>query len=798
MAYDESQLPNVVRDAMRPQEGEENNALNALSRRLCELRNDVVKYRADSGIEQIWLDCEEAYLGIDDENRHEYVGSTWQKSTSMSGPITSNARINSSNGVKSTAFVKLTARYVDAGAAKLGEILLPIDGKAFKATASPKPEMIEMQDSNKQVMLNGQPALRDPKPEEVAPPNAPAMPAAGASPEGAPQQPAPVPLTYADLAQEALDKANEKAKAAETRIHDWMVQSKFPAETRKSIFDRARLGTGILKGPFPEQITRHATVQIDGKSTYKKHVEINPSVKWVDPWNFYPDDSCGENIHDGDYVFERDMLSPRKVKELKKNSVYIAEQIDAVLAEGPQRIGMRNEKEQSLDKAKMKDQRYEVWYYYGMVSREEMGACKGHGMKLGDNGEDVSAIVTMINDRAVRATVNLLDSGRFPYHAAPWCRRIGSWAGVGVAEQVRMPQRMTNSATRALLVNAAKTAGAQIVVDKSCIEPADGKWTLTPDKIWYKAQSATTDDVNKAFAVFNFPNVQKEMMGIIEYGFKLAEESCSIPLVSQGQSGKTMPDTFGATALQDSNANQLLRAVGYSHDDYITEPLVSMYYEWLLLDPKVPNDEKGDWNFDCHGSAALVERAIQNSVINSLLQASLQPAYGADTYDTYAEFLRSQRLDPARFQMPRDEFDKRAQTPPPPDPVIEAAKIRADATLKASQSRDQVGLEKVKMDTDRDTKYVQAETERTRNEYKLRIEEATIKRDALKVKLASDVRNDQLKRDLANAEIRLAEQQSMFDRTHDRMKHDNDQTLKVNSIQPNSLTRDEVSTNITP
>jgi hypothetical protein len=120
---------------------------------------------------------------------------------------------------------------------------------------------------------------------------------------------------------------------------------------------------------------------------------------------------------------------------------------------------------------------------------------------------------------------------------------------------------MVNAATRAMLNNAGKSAGSQVVLDRSCITPANGTAPttgLTPDKIWFKnADSPAMDDVRKAFTIFNIPNVTPQMMEIINYGMQLAEESTSIPLITQGQDGPTTPDTLGATQLQNSNANQL-------------------------------------------------------------------------------------------------------------------------------------------------------------------------------------------------------------------------------------------------
>ena len=121
--------------------------------------------------------------------------------------------------------------------------------------------------------------------------------------------------------------------------------------------------------------------------------------------------------------------------------------------------------------------------------------------------------------------------------------------------------------------------------------------------------------MNRAFQLYEIPNVTDQMLKILETGERLGEEATSIPLITQGQSGVTTPDTFGAAQLQNNNANQLLRSIGYAFDDNITEPQVRQYYEWLLLDPDVPDEEKGEFTINAHGSIALVERAIQDQTL---------------------------------------------------------------------------------------------------------------------------------------------------------------------------------------
>ena len=588
---------------------------------------------------------------------------------------------------------------MDAGAAKLGEILLPIDDKAFSLSPTPIPDLIKGKADLSQVVHNGVPLEKE---------------------DG--------PLTVKDLAEEKIALAMKKAKAAEKRIYDWMVQCQYPSEMRKVIFDAARVGVGVLKAPYPKIIKGMSMT----RNVLQITEQIMPAAKWVDVWNIFPDPACGENIQDGDYIFERDYLSARQLRKLKDLDGYMSSQIDKVLKEGPSKNGVIHS---GRPDEKPNKHRFEVWYYYGSLKREEMERCR-QGSTVDIDKEEVYALVTLVNDSVIRATINPLDSGAFPYHAVPWQRRPGHWVGVGVSEQVQMPQRMVNAATRALLNNAGKSAGCQFIIDQGGIVPGDGRWTLLPDKIWYKVADAVSDDVRKSFTSIVIPNMTPQLMSIVEYAFRLAEESTSIPLITQGQSGKTTPDTFGAAQLQNNNANQLLRSIGYAFDDYITEPVIRQYYEWLLLDPTISEDEKGDFHIDAHGSVALVERAIQDQTIMQMAQMAKDPAFGVDPKKWFKLMAKSKRLDPRELQYSDEDAAQLAQQPPPQAPAVQVATIRAEmdkAKIAASQQDNKANrdltLQKIKVDTDRDTVYVQSEQDRTRILAETRMREIEVKRE---------------------------------------------------------------------
>lgn len=781
---DDIELSQEILDELKTEDRSVNlEQLERIGKALETRKNEAVTYRQSCGIEETWAQCEDAYAGIDDMNRHEYHGNRWIKPTTMNAPVITGARSGVAT-VRSSAFVRLTTRYVDAGAAKIGEILLPIDDKAFSFSPTPVPDLIKGQDDTTPVpdpYNPGQNLKRPATPEEAmqmgAQPGAPA-------PE--------VDLRTMDLVKEQVELATKKAKLAEQKIFDWQVECQHPFEMRKVIFDAARIGVGISKGPFPDKRRHMAMIKnANGQSELVIKEEIVPADKWVDPWNIFPDPACGEDIRNGDYLFERAYYSEKQVRDLKGLPGYLDDQIDKVLFIGPTHVA-----EKTRNPTEQQDMKhpYVVWFYTGTLDRADFEVINPvASQQIKDKKDQVHVLCTIINDLVVHGTINPLEqSGDIPYHAVPWIRKPNSWAGTGVAEQLFTPQRMVNAATRSLLNNAGISAGPQIVINQRGIQPANDDWTIYPNKIWYLTEAGQTDDIRKAFLSVDIHNVGDQLYKIVEYGMRLAEESSSIPLITQGLSGKTTPDTFGATQLQDNNANQLLRYIGYNFDGYVTVRQTNQYYEYLLLDETIDNDLKGDWTIHAHGSVALVERAIQDQTIAQMTPLAQDPQFGVNPKKWFAMLARSKHLDPAEFQYTKEEQAKIDSMPKPQPPQIEVAKIRA-ATVEmqikanAEKAMQEAALEKelatldaqirmqtaemvnetarirVKLDTDRDTVYAQSEAQRVQVEHNAKMAELQIKRELAIMESAAkqQISVDQLKAKLADTAIKVQTQKEL-------------------------------------
>ena len=150
--------------------------------------------------------------------------------------------------------------------------------------------------------------------------------------------------------------------------------------------------------------------------------------------------------------------------------------------------------------------------------------------------------------------------------------------------------------------NAGLSAGPQVIVNRDKIRPANGKWEITPRKVWWTVDGEGDTDVSKAFTIINIPTLQQELMAILQFWLKEAEDVTGMPMLLQGQQGKA-PETVGGMQILNNNGTTVLRRIARNFDDRVTEPHIGRYYEYLLLHG--PDDCKGDFTIDARGSSAL-------------------------------------------------------------------------------------------------------------------------------------------------------------------------------------------------
>ena len=613
----------------------------ALINTLISKRREAVSGRASSGIEEEWTEDEEHYQGIDDANR-AYQNANQLYRSQKSQILTGQSAQKNESG-RSVVFLNITRPYVDAASARVADMLLPVDDRCWEIKPTPLPQL----SPGKLSELAQSMGLTD-------------------------------PAQLQDQIDRQVAAATEAAKRMQEAIEDPLVESNWHGEVRQVIEDAARIGSGVLKGPFPVQRTVRMTQKdpITGLTTMVKIEEIQPASKRIDCWNFFPDPACGENIHNGSYTWERECISKRQIKGLLSDPSYDAEALRAALKEGPSRV-----REGTEAVYRPGDDEYEMWIFYGYCARDQLAAL---GVELDDEEEDrLPTMAVLINDRLVKCVMSPQENGDFPYDVLAWQRRPGMPWGVGISRQIRTTQRMLNAATRAMMDNGGLSAAPQTIIGNG-ITPADGRWTLSPGKVWRAETNATVQDVRGAFSAFVVPSVQNELMNIITFAQKMAEDTTGMPAMLQGIKGDA-PNTLGGMQMQNNNATSVLRRIAKRFDDYMTKPHIQRYFDWMMM---YSDDEsiKGDFQVDVRASSALVERDAQQQFLMSLLQVAANPVYRLDPAKLAAELCKGQRLDPNNFQM--DEAAVQAMQPQP-DPAQEAQAglMQAQAGLVQAQTQ---------------------------------------------------------------------------------------------------------------
>ncbi|MDR3015199.1 MAG: hypothetical protein LBV56_07140 [Delftia acidovorans] len=609
-------------------------------------RREAIAGRASSGIEEEWTEDEEHYQGIDDANRSFQNANQLYRSRKMA---IVGGQPKQQGPARSVVFLNITRPYTDAASARVADMLLPTDDRAWEIKPTPLPRL-----SGPQLTMLAQ--------------------AMGAT------DPAAV---HEQMAAQA-GQAKEAAERMQQAIEDPLVESNWHGEVRQVIEDSARIGSGVLKGPFPVTRTVRMTRKnpATGLTEFIKVDEIKPGSKRIDVWNFFPDPACGENIHNGSYTWEREHIGRRQIKEMAADPSYETAELLAALREGPSRT-----REGTEAVYRPGEDEFEMWIFYGHCAREHLARL---GVEMEEGDEDrVPTMAVMINDRLVKVVLSPQDDGEFPYDVLAWQRRPGMPWGVGISRQIRTAQRMLNGSARAMMDNAGLSASPQIVIGNG-ITPQDNSFSLRPGKVWRAEADADASDVRAAFNAFVVPSVQAPLMNIINFALKMAEDTTGMPAMLQGIRGDA-PNTLGGMQMQNNNATSVLRRLAKRFDDYMTRPHIQRYFDWMMT---YSDDEsiKGDFQIDVRASSALVERDAQQQFLMTLLQVSANPIYELDPAKLAAELCKGQRLDPTNFQYTDEQKAQRAQQGQ--DPTVQAkAQLLAAQARKADADATNTGME---------------------------------------------------------------------------------------------------------
>lgn len=667
-------------------------------------------------IEKRWLDDLRQYHG-------QYDDATLKNLTENEG---------------SRVFVNLTRPKTDAMSARLEDLLFPTDDRNWGIRPTPVPNLTEDADQ----------AVSEAEELEKQAEAAQAQ-AQGGDPQAMMQAQemsarANAARDKAARLQAIVAEAKRRSDLMQKEIEDQLKESSYHAVSRDQIDMAAKIGTGVTKGPVTGDMIRKGWKQRPQIDEYGNPVigpdgqpvpgdyELNqtagnqPGMRYVDIWNWFPDMDA-RTVEESDGFFERHLLNAKGLRKLSLLPGFSKAAIRRLLEIKPQSsapsylVDLRNITGQNSDTV---NDRYHVWEYTGCLTAEEIRdlalAFEDHqtltDVEDADPLDELNVIVWFCQGEVLKFAIYPYDSSEPIYSVFNLLKDDSSIFGFGIPWMMREAQRALNAAWRMMMDNAALGTGPQLFIDKKQIEPADGKWTMKPRKVWFFKDGVPKDQ--RVMDQFAIDMRQNELSGIIALASKFIDDETAIPQIAQGEQGSHITKTAQGMAILMNATNTVFRRIVKNFDDDVTVPTIRRFYDWnMQFNEK--DAIKGDFDVDARGSSVLLVREMQaQNLFALLLQLGAHPVYGPML--RHAEGLR---LLMRTFLIPSDEIVLT-------DKEIEKVMAQAaEAEQEEEQGQGGNGADPM------DAEIKRAELEFKRQELQMKVELANMDRDT-KLRLA--------------------------------------------------------------
>lgn len=445
-----------------------------------------------------------------------------------------------------------------------------------------------------------------------------------------------------DLSAENIEACSAMSDEIETQLDE----CKYGMNCREAMKDRIILGSAVLKGPASVGKLARSYRQLEGTATWVPDVTVDyaPTIVRVNPWFFYPDDTINGDSAEIPDSIETHPMSALELKKFLKHEGFYADKIAAVLEQKPEEYISDNwaefaklmESNPNLFKNK-----YLVLEYHGPITRTQL------------NQLDIECTYDSINDeyygevwvcqgKVIRVELeNIEASYCIPYYVSVWEKDPSSVFGFGVPLMMEDAQRVVNESWHMILDNTSISSGPQVAMQKSLIEPANGKWELTPQQIWYLTDMQAT--VDQAIQFFNVPNVTQNIVPIMQMAQQFAEEESGIPLISAGLNSPQVQDTATGSAMVAHASTTLLDFTSEEWDDKMTNPIINGMYAWnMQYNPKT--NIKGAFSVDVRTSTEYKNKQLH---IRDLEKLSVECAQNPEM----AKWIDQGELQRMRLEM---------------------------------------------------------------------------------------------------------------------------------------------------
>ncbi len=440
------------------------------------------------------------------------------------------------------------------------------------------------------------------------------------------------------------EEAEKRSRNMEQEMADQLGELKYRSLIRQTIFDGNLYGTGILKGPLAKTVLskRWLPNKDTGDWVTVKLEKLMPYCENVSVWDVYPDMS-EKHLDNARGVFQRYVMNRHKVFELAKRDDFNGPAIIAYLKQVPMgdaelkafENDLRALNESTIMETALNTHesvgpavvsrkgKYELQEFWGFINADEM---RDAGVDIPEEmGLEVAANVWLLGNIIIKANVSPIEGVNLPYHFYYYDKDDTSIWGEGIPSIMRDAQKLFNASVRAMLDNAAISAGPIIEANMDLLEPNEDPKDLFPFRVFLR-EGQGSDASAQAIRVYSLPSYTNEFMAMINFFMSATDEVTAIPRYMYGDSkniggaGKT---ASGLSMLMGA-ANVTVKDQIKNFDDGITLPFIKALYFWNMeFNPK--ENIKGDYQVMAKGSTSLIAREVKAESLVTFMNVTNNP-----------------------------------------------------------------------------------------------------------------------------------------------------------------------------
>lgn len=428
------------------------------------------------------------------------------------------------------------------------------------------------------------------------------------------------------------EEAKKQARKMSKVIEDQLAELKYREIMRNVIHSGNVYGTGVLKGPLvaiTENRQYYKQVSKNGKEQWllQEHDTITPFVEYVRLWDIYPDMSV-DNLDDCRYIIQRRKMDKHDLVGLSKRSDFDADSIIKYLDMNPDgdytKMSFETELSnlgdviESQDAEPSSSKKYEVLEFWGYVDARDLELAGVEIPTEKKSQVELVANIWVLGDYVIKATLSSLEGIKWPYFFYYYDKDETSLFGEGIPSIMKDIQDLINSSFRAMLDNAAISAGPQVEVNLDLLSEDEDPRDFYPFKVWLRTGEGA-DASNPAIRQLQIQTNSAEYLNMIELFRTYGDEITSIPRSMWGEPSGTNARTSGGISMLLGQANITIKDQVKNFDDGITKPFITAMYYWNM---QFNGDEdiKGDYAVVARGSSSLIAKEVKSQMLIQFAQ----------------------------------------------------------------------------------------------------------------------------------------------------------------------------------